>query len=83
MYADEFDPLLESDKVMPEIRQDLLVHTHDIHLPFSFTQNQVLEKHIYWTEQYLFYAYMLDNPKIKVLFGSAYAKKNYQSYSSV
>ena len=59
------------------------MHTHDIHLPFGFPQNQVLEKHIYWTEQYLLYAYMLDNPKIKVLFGGAYAKKNYQSYSSV
>lgn len=29
---------------------------------------------IYWTEQYLLYAYMLDNPKIKIKFGSSYAK---------
>ena len=62
-------------KVMPEICQDILVHSHDIYLPFAFPKKSVLEKHIYWTEQYLLYAYMLDNPKIEVLFGSAYASK--------
>lgn len=62
-------------KIMPEICQDLLVHTHDIYLPFGFPKEAALEKQIYWTEQYLLYAYMLDNPKIEVLFGSAYAKK--------
>ncbi len=62
-------------KIMPEIRQDILVHTHAIHLPFGFPKKSVLEKQIYWTEQYLLYAYMLDNPKIEVLFGSAYAYK--------
>ena len=30
-------------------------------------------KYIYWTEQYLLYAYLLDNPKVEVLFGSNYA----------
>ena len=62
-------------KVMPEIRQDLLIHTHDINLPFGFPKKKVLERHIYWTEQYLLYAYLLDNPKMEVLFGSSYVKK--------
>lgn len=59
-------------KVMPEISKDIVVHTHDVFLPFGVPQKKALEKHIYWTEQYLLYAYMLDNPKIEVLFGSAY-----------
>ena len=62
-------------KIMPEIRKDITVHTHDIYLPFGIPKKKVLEQHIYWTEQYLLYAYMLDNPKIEVLFGSAYAQK--------
>jgi hypothetical protein len=62
-------------KVMPEIRKDIIVHTHDVFLPFGMPKKKALEKHIYWTEQYLLYAYMLDNPKIDVLFGSAYANK--------
>ncbi|MEW6521153.1 MAG: class I SAM-dependent methyltransferase [Thermodesulfobacteriota bacterium] len=61
-------------KIMPEISRDIIVHSHDVFLPYALPQKNVLEKHIYWTEQYLLYAYMLDNPKIEVLFGSAYAK---------
>ena len=62
-------------KIMPEISKDIIVHTHDIYLPFGMPKESALEKHIYWTEQYLLYAYMLDNPKIEVLFGSAYVKQ--------
>lgn len=61
--------------IMPKIKSDLIVHTHDVFLPFAFPKKLVLEKHMYWTEQYLLYAYMLDNPKIEVLFGSAYVNK--------
>lgn len=59
-------------KIMPEISTDIIVHTHDVFLPFGIPKIKALEKHIYWTEQYLLYAYMLDNPKIEVLFGSTY-----------
>ena len=62
-------------KVMPEISKDIVVHTHDVFLPFGMPKKNALEKHIYWTEQYLLYAYMLDNPKIEVLFGSNYAHR--------
>ncbi len=62
-------------KVMPEVSKDLIVHTHDVYLPFGFPKKRVLEQHLYWTEQYLLYAYMLDNPRIEVLFGSAHAHK--------
>ena len=61
--------------VMPQITKDIIIHSHDIHLPYGLPKAQVLEKHIYWTEQYLLYAYMLDNPKINVLFSSAYSNK--------
>ena len=61
-------------KVMPEIKKDIIVHTHDIYLPFGMPRENALDRHIYWTEQHLLYAYLLDNPKTEVLFGSAYAK---------
>jgi hypothetical protein len=62
-------------KVMPEISKDIIVHTHDIFLPFAMPKRKALEENIFWTEQYLLYGYMLDNPKIEVLFGSAYASR--------
>jgi hypothetical protein len=62
-------------KIMPQVTKDIIVHSHDIFLPFGMPKNWALEKHIYWTEQYLLYAYILDNPKIEVLYGSAYASQ--------
>jgi hypothetical protein len=61
--------------IMPEINKDIIVHSHDIYLPSGFQKDKALNIHAYWTEQYLLYAYMLDNPKIEVLYGSAYASK--------
>ena len=60
--------------LMPEVKKDLIVHTHDIFLPYGFPKNKALSIQAYWTEQYLLYSYMLDNPKIQMLFGSSYAK---------
>ena len=62
-------------KVMPELRKDMIIHTHDIHLPFPFTKEHLIERNITWTEQYLLYAYLLDNPKVDILFGSAYSHR--------
>ncbi|MEM9772999.1 MAG: class I SAM-dependent methyltransferase [Chloroflexota bacterium] len=62
-------------KVMPNITKEILVHTHDVYLPYGMPQKSALERHIYWTEQYLLYAYMLDNPKVDIKFSSIYAKR--------
>lgn len=61
-------------KVMPAIRRDITVHSHDIFLPFGFPKAQIRDRHVYWTEQYLLYAYMLDNPRVEVIFSSAFAQ---------
>ena len=62
-------------KLLPIIRTNLVVHAHDIALPYAFAIKH-LDKHIYWTEQYLLYAYLLDNPKTAVLMGSLYTQQH-------
>ena len=62
-------------KVMPEVRSEVVVHSHDIFLPFGMPRKWALARQIYWTEQYLLYAYMLENPKVEVLFGSKYVNE--------
>lgn len=62
--------------VMPEVSNPTIVHAHDIYLPFGMPSEKALISHVYWTEQYLLYAYMLDNPKTNVLFSSVYAHRN-------
>jgi hypothetical protein len=58
-------------RVLPGILSDVTVHVHDIWLPFPLDRAQVM-RHAYWTEQYLLYAYLLENARTKVLYGSRY-----------
>lgn len=59
-------------KALPQIRRNIFVHVHDIFLPNTMPPTYARDKQIYWTEQYLLYAYLLGNPRTRVLYGSAY-----------
>lgn len=59
-------------RVLPALRRRLLVHVHDIFLPDGMPQKWARDLHVYWTEQYLLMAYLLDNPKVRTLWGSHY-----------
>jgi hypothetical protein len=59
-------------RLLPKLRRRLHVHVHDIYLPFGMPKNDLLERQIHWTEQYLLLAFLLDNPKARVLYGSRY-----------
>lgn len=61
-------------RLLPRLRKKIHIHVHDIFLPFGMPQKWLLESQIYWTEQYLLMAWMIDNPRVKVLFGSAWHK---------
>jgi hypothetical protein len=59
-------------KLIPGIKKNIYIHVHDIFLPFGMPQHWLFDSHIYWTEQYLLMAWMIDNPRVSLLFGSAY-----------
>jgi hypothetical protein len=59
-------------RVLPQICSNIVVHVHDIYLPFSMPLRFSVNDQRYWTEQYVLYAYLLDNPKTQVIYGSAY-----------
>ncbi|MBW8881516.1 MAG: class I SAM-dependent methyltransferase [Asticcacaulis sp.] len=59
-------------RILPEIRRAITVHAHDIYMPGPLPINMLREQQVYWNEQYLLYAYMLGNPRIRTLFGSRY-----------
>ncbi len=58
-------------RLLPRIRRDIWVHVHDVFLPHGMPKEWLLTKHIYWTEQYLLLAFLIDNPKATVVYGSA------------
>jgi hypothetical protein len=61
-------------RLLPEIRKKIYIHVHDIFLPFGMPQHWAIDSHIYWTEQYLLLAWLIDNPRAKLIYGSAYGE---------
>jgi len=58
--------------VLPRLSRSVFVHAHDIRLPATFPLNELRDKHVYWTEQYLLMAYLIDNSRTTVEYGSTY-----------
>lgn len=61
--------------ILPALTARLLIHAHDVFLPYPQPRKWALERQIFWTEQYLLMAYLLDNPRTEVVFPSAYNAK--------
>lgn len=59
--------------LLPAIAKKLLVHSHDVFLPFGMPVHWARDRQHYWNEQYLLYAWLLHNSRARVVFGSAYA----------
>ena len=59
--------------VLPRLRPGVLVHVHDIYLPFDYPVELMRQRNVYWTEQYLLQAYLMHNSRSRVLFGSHFA----------
>ncbi len=59
-------------RMLPAIEADITVHVHDIHLPQTLPLGQMRDNQIFWTEQYLLYAYMCSNPRTRAIYGSRY-----------
>ena len=56
-------------KVLPRLKPGVIIHFHDIFLPFEYPREWVIDK-IFWNEQYLLLAFLMFNPEFEVLFAS-------------
>ncbi len=59
-------------KLLPYIMSQITIHAHDIFLPNSLSLQMMRDLQIHWTEQYLLYAYILENNRTKVCYSSTY-----------
>lgn len=55
--------------ILPTLRPGVIVHFHDIFLPFPYSRGHLADAH-FWTEQYLLQAFLSGNPDWEVLFGA-------------
>ncbi|OGO61321.1 MAG: hypothetical protein A2032_02915 [Chloroflexi bacterium RBG_19FT_COMBO_49_13] len=62
-------------RLLPKIRRNIFVHVHDVFLPFGMPKEWLLNRQIFWTEQYLLLAFLIDNPKASLLYSSVFNSK--------
>ncbi len=60
-------------EVLPRLPPGVVIHCHDIFLPFEYPKHWVLEERRAWNEQYLLRALLTHSRGFQVLFGSACA----------
>lgn len=60
-------------EVIPRLPAGVLVHVHDIFLPHDYPYEWVVTNNRSWNEQYVLQAYLMFNPKARIVFGSSYA----------
>ena len=65
-------------EVLPQLSKGVLVHVHDIFLPFDYPKEWIIGNRWRWTEQYLVHAFLCHNSAYKVLWSSYYMWQNFR-----
>jgi hypothetical protein len=65
-------------EVLPRLKPGVIVHVHDIFLPFDYRRDWVLDEFRFWTEQYLLQAFLMFNPEFEVLMANSYLNHYHQ-----
>ena len=66
-------------EILPRLRPGVIVHIHDIFLPYEYPRNWVKEEFRFWTEQYLLQAFLTCNSDFEVLFANNYLANRFSA----
>lgn len=59
-------------EILPRLRSGVLVHFHDIYLPYEYPEPMIRNNHMFWTEQYLLQAFLAHNDAFEILWMGHY-----------
>lgn len=65
-------------EVLPRLKPGVLIHVHDIFLPFDYRRDWVMDDLRFWAEQYLLQAFLTFNSEFEVLMASHYLAHKYR-----
>jgi predicted O-methyltransferase YrrM len=60
------DVNFEIFEILPHLNKGVIVHFHDIVLPFEYPREWVIDRRWYWNEQYLLYAFLRMNDSYEI-----------------
>lgn len=63
--------------ILPRLRKGVLIHVHDIYLPYEYPRHWVIDENRSWNEQYVLRALLMYSTAFKVMFGSHYAFRKF------
>ncbi|HEX9803294.1 MAG TPA: class I SAM-dependent methyltransferase [Gammaproteobacteria bacterium] len=61
------DVFAEYLRILPSLNPGVVVHIHDIFLPYEYPRSWVVEHRRFWTEQYILQAFLAFNSSFRVL----------------
>jgi len=67
-------------EVLPRLNPGVIVHVHDIFLPFEYRRDWVLDEFRFWTEQYLLQAFLTFNSEFEVLLANYYLSRYHEEH---
>jgi Methyltransferase domain len=59
-------------ELLPRLADGVVVHVHDVFLPRDYPRDWVVDKRIFWTEQYLLHAFLIFNSAFGVLYSTPF-----------
>jgi len=64
-------------EVLPRLRKGVVVHVHDIFLPEDYPLWWITERNLFWNEQYLLQAFLMNNTDFQIMFANNYMRLNH------
>ncbi|MHC4739764.1 MAG: class I SAM-dependent methyltransferase [Planctomycetota bacterium] len=71
------DVCYEFLEIIPRLNKGVLVHIHDIFLPKDYPKDWVVNKKIFWNEEYLLQAFLMFNDTFEVIWAGNYIRLKY------
>lgn len=65
------DVVFEYLEILPRLAPGVLVHIHDIYLPWDYPKKSVVDLYKFWSEQYLLQAFLTFNSAFEVVWSAA------------
>jgi predicted O-methyltransferase YrrM len=64
-------------EILPRLAPGVIVHIHDIYLPWEYPREFLTERRFFWAEQYLLQAFLAFNDEFRTLFSTHALKRSF------
>ena len=66
-------------EILPRVRPGVLIHLHDIFLPFDYPSEWIFKDGRTWNEQYVLRAFLMNNPRYQIEIANRYLWKHHRA----